>query len=64
MKFLYKPKFTTADLLVLYVGMLIDKYIIHSGLFMSLFYCIGFIIIQRQKDKNYHEALPRNTNNE
>jgi F0F1-type ATP synthase assembly protein I len=63
MKFLYKPNFTIADLLVVYAGSLIDRYITHNLLFLILFVAVGFIFTTNKQNKNYHEALPRNTNN-
>jgi F0F1-type ATP synthase assembly protein I len=63
MKFLYKPNLAIADLIVICAGMLIDRYITHNSLFLILFFTVGFIFTLSKQNKNYHEALPRNTNN-
>ena len=63
MKWLYKPTFTVADLLVLNAGVLIDKHITHNLLFLLLFFAVGFVTTLMKRNKNYHEPLPRNTFN-
>jgi hypothetical protein len=60
MKWLWRPEFSWADMLVLLVVSLINGSYPLNFFIMLLILFIGFSVVSVFKNSYYHESLPRN----